>query len=131
MELNVYWPDALSDSYTELIVDILSLRPEREISRIKCTASRLWDENSTSRPTSRTKTTTYICSNLYFFIFYRRISHVFSCFVSSQKLDSHSVDVEPKKLKGKQELVMSKSFQQVDFWCKYLIGDLTILVLNF
>ncbi|XP_015687203.1 PR domain-containing protein 11 [Protobothrops mucrosquamatus] len=34
----------------------------------------------------------------------------------SQKLDSHSVDVEPKKLKGKQELVMSKSFQQVDFW---------------
>ncbi|XP_026563261.1 PR domain-containing protein 11 isoform X1 [Pseudonaja textilis] len=34
----------------------------------------------------------------------------------SQKFDSHSVDVEPKKLKGKQELVMSKSFQQVDFW---------------
>ncbi|XP_032082418.1 PR domain-containing protein 11 isoform X1 [Thamnophis elegans] len=34
----------------------------------------------------------------------------------SQKFDSHSMDVEPKKLKGKQELVMSKSFQQVDFW---------------
>uniref|UniRef100_A0A8C6XMJ1 PR domain-containing protein 11 n=1 Tax=Naja naja TaxID=35670 RepID=A0A8C6XMJ1_NAJNA len=34
----------------------------------------------------------------------------------SQKFDSHSVDVEPKKLKGKQELVMSKGFQQVDFW---------------
>ncbi|XP_013907746.1 PREDICTED: PR domain-containing protein 11 isoform X2 [Thamnophis sirtalis] len=34
----------------------------------------------------------------------------------SQKFDTHSMDVEPKKLKGKQELVMSKSFQQVDFW---------------
>ncbi|XP_070616664.1 PR domain-containing protein 11 isoform X1 [Erythrolamprus reginae] len=34
----------------------------------------------------------------------------------SQKFDSHSMDVEPKKLKGKQELAMSKSFQQVDFW---------------
>uniref|UniRef100_A0A8D2L661 PR/SET domain 11 n=1 Tax=Varanus komodoensis TaxID=61221 RepID=A0A8D2L661_VARKO len=34
----------------------------------------------------------------------------------SGKIDSQSVDVEPKKLKGKQDLVMSKSFQQVDFW---------------
>ncbi|XP_072842083.2 PR domain-containing protein 11 isoform X5 [Pogona vitticeps] len=34
----------------------------------------------------------------------------------SGKRDSQSVDVEPKKLKGKQDLIMSKSFQQVDFW---------------
>ncbi|XP_066466209.1 PR domain-containing protein 11 isoform X2 [Tiliqua scincoides] len=34
----------------------------------------------------------------------------------SGKGDSQSVDVEPKKLKGKQDLIMSKSFQQVDFW---------------
>ncbi|XP_062973523.1 PR domain-containing protein 11 isoform X2 [Elgaria multicarinata webbii] len=34
----------------------------------------------------------------------------------SGKVDSQSVDVEPKKLKGKQDLIMSKSFQQVDFW---------------
>ncbi|XP_008103740.2 zinc finger protein 862 isoform X2 [Anolis carolinensis] len=34
----------------------------------------------------------------------------------SRKVDSQSVDVEPKKLKGKQDLIMSKSFQQVDFW---------------
>ncbi|XP_025023519.1 PR domain-containing protein 11 isoform X3 [Python bivittatus] len=36
--------------------------------------------------------------------------------LGSQKVDSQSVDVEPKKLKGKQDLIMSKSFQQVDFW---------------
>uniref|UniRef100_A0A8D0BK63 PR/SET domain 11 n=1 Tax=Salvator merianae TaxID=96440 RepID=A0A8D0BK63_SALMN len=34
----------------------------------------------------------------------------------SGKIDSQSVDVEPKKMKGKQDLIMSKSFQQVDFW---------------
>ncbi|XP_077178402.1 PR domain-containing protein 11 isoform X5 [Paroedura picta] len=35
---------------------------------------------------------------------------------SSGKVDSQSVDMEPKKMKGKQDLMMSKSFQQVDFW---------------
>ncbi|XP_033005281.1 PR domain-containing protein 11 isoform X2 [Lacerta agilis] len=34
----------------------------------------------------------------------------------SGKVDSQSVNVEHKKLKGKQDLIMSKSFQQVDFW---------------
>nr|XP_056706829.1 PR domain-containing protein 11 isoform X2 [Euleptes europaea] len=34
----------------------------------------------------------------------------------SGKVDSQSVDMEPKKMKGKQDLMMSKSFQQVDFW---------------
>ncbi|XP_061466829.1 zinc finger protein 862-like isoform X3 [Rhineura floridana] len=34
----------------------------------------------------------------------------------SGKADSQSVNVEHKKLKGKQDLIMSKSFQQVDFW---------------
>ncbi|XP_053113489.1 PR domain-containing protein 11 isoform X3 [Hemicordylus capensis] len=34
----------------------------------------------------------------------------------SGKVDSQSVDIAPKKLKGKQDLIMSKSFQQVDFW---------------
>ncbi|XP_042308816.1 PR domain-containing protein 11 isoform X5 [Sceloporus undulatus] len=34
----------------------------------------------------------------------------------SGKVDSQSVDAEPKKLKGKQDLIMSKSFHQVDFW---------------
>ncbi|KAH0513917.1 PR domain-containing protein 11 [Microtus ochrogaster] len=30
--------------------------------------------------------------------------------------ESSSVDAEPKKLKGKRELFVTKSFQQVDFW---------------
>ncbi|XP_060118981.1 PR domain-containing protein 11 isoform X1 [Heteronotia binoei] len=34
----------------------------------------------------------------------------------SGKVDSQSLDMEPKKMKGKQDLMMSKSFQQVDFW---------------
>ncbi|XP_054826770.1 PR domain-containing protein 11 isoform X2 [Eublepharis macularius] len=34
----------------------------------------------------------------------------------SGKVESQSVDMEPKKMKGKQDLIMSKSFQQVDFW---------------
>nr|XP_028583288.1 PR domain-containing protein 11 isoform X1 [Podarcis muralis] len=34
----------------------------------------------------------------------------------SGKVDSQSMNVEHKKLKGKQDLIMSKSFQQVDFW---------------
>lgn len=32
------------------------------------------------------------------------------------------MEVEPKKLKGKRELIMPKSFQQVDFWCKWSLG---------
>ncbi|XP_032976005.1 PR domain-containing protein 11 isoform X3 [Rhinolophus ferrumequinum] len=34
----------------------------------------------------------------------------------SRRPDSSAMDVEPKKLKGKRELIMPKSFQQVDFW---------------
>eukprot|EP00076_Gallus_gallus_P021604 XP_015142679.1 PR domain-containing protein 11 isoform X5 [Gallus gallus] len=34
----------------------------------------------------------------------------------SGRLDPQSMDVEPKKLKGKRDLIMTKSFQQVDFW---------------
>ncbi|XP_037249786.1 PR domain-containing protein 11 isoform X4 [Falco rusticolus] len=30
--------------------------------------------------------------------------------------DPQSMEVEPKKLKGKRDLIMTKSFQQVDFW---------------
>ncbi|XP_074853644.1 PR domain-containing protein 11 isoform X2 [Carettochelys insculpta] len=30
--------------------------------------------------------------------------------------DSQSMEVEPKKLKGKRDLIVTKSFQQVDFW---------------
>ncbi|XP_033371327.1 PR domain-containing protein 11 isoform X4 [Parus major] len=30
--------------------------------------------------------------------------------------DSQSVEMEPKKLKGKRDVIMTKSFQQVDFW---------------
>lgn len=29
------------------------------------------------------------------------------------------MEVEPKKLKGKRDLIVTKSFQQVDFWCKW------------
>jgi hypothetical protein len=32
------------------------------------------------------------------------------------------VEVGPKKLKGKRDLIMPKSFQQVDFWCKWSWG---------
>lgn len=38
---------------------------------------------------------------------------------SSRRPDPSSMEVEPKKLKGKRELIMPKSFQQVDFWCKW------------
>ncbi|XP_021257010.1 PR domain-containing protein 11 isoform X1 [Numida meleagris] len=34
----------------------------------------------------------------------------------SGRPDPQSMDVEPKKLKGKRDLIMTKSFQQVDFW---------------
>ncbi|XP_064308345.1 PR domain-containing protein 11 isoform X2 [Phalacrocorax carbo] len=34
----------------------------------------------------------------------------------SGRPDPQSMEVEPKKLKGKRDLVMTKSFQQVDFW---------------
>nr|XP_055170916.1 PR domain-containing protein 11 isoform X2 [Nyctereutes procyonoides] len=34
----------------------------------------------------------------------------------SRRPDPSTMEVEPKKLKGKRELTMSKSFQQVDFW---------------
>ncbi|XP_023783777.1 zinc finger protein 862-like isoform X3 [Cyanistes caeruleus] len=32
------------------------------------------------------------------------------------RLDSQSIEMEPKKLKGKRDVIMTKSFQQVDFW---------------
>nr|XP_011722509.2 PR domain-containing protein 11 isoform X1 [Macaca nemestrina] len=34
----------------------------------------------------------------------------------SRRPDSSAMEVEPKKLKGKRDLIMPKSFQQVDFW---------------
>ncbi|XP_067413704.1 PR domain-containing protein 11 isoform X1 [Emydura macquarii macquarii] len=34
----------------------------------------------------------------------------------SGRADSQSIEVEPKKLKGKRDLIVTKSFQQVDFW---------------
>ncbi|XP_010216579.1 PREDICTED: PR domain-containing protein 11 isoform X3 [Tinamus guttatus] len=34
----------------------------------------------------------------------------------SGRPDPQSMDVEPKKMKGKRDLIMTKSFQQVDFW---------------
>ncbi|XP_030415839.1 PR domain-containing protein 11 isoform X2 [Gopherus evgoodei] len=34
----------------------------------------------------------------------------------SGRADSQSMEVESKKLKGKRDLIMTKSFQQVDFW---------------
>ncbi|XP_077719117.1 PR domain-containing protein 11 isoform X3 [Canis aureus] len=34
----------------------------------------------------------------------------------SRRPDPSTMEVEPKKLKGKRELIMPKSFQQVDFW---------------
>uniref|UniRef100_A0A7M4EYG9 PR domain-containing protein 11 n=2 Tax=Crocodylus porosus TaxID=8502 RepID=A0A7M4EYG9_CROPO len=34
----------------------------------------------------------------------------------SGRPDPQSMEVEPKKLKGKRDLIMTKSFQQVDFW---------------
>lgn len=41
---------------------------------------------------------------------------------SSRRADPSAMEVEPKKLKGKRDLVMPKSFQQVDFWCKWSWG---------
>lgn len=38
---------------------------------------------------------------------------------SSRRPDPSAMEVEPKKLKGKRDLIMPKSFQQVDFWCKW------------
>lgn len=37
---------------------------------------------------------------------------------SSRRPDPSAMEVEHKKLKGKRDLIMPKSFQQVDFWCK-------------
>ncbi|NXM06837.1 PRD11 protein, partial [Tyrannus savana] len=34
----------------------------------------------------------------------------------SGRPDPQSMEMEPKKLKGKRDLIMTKSFQQVDFW---------------
>ncbi|XP_017667321.1 PREDICTED: zinc finger protein 862-like isoform X3 [Lepidothrix coronata] len=34
----------------------------------------------------------------------------------SGRPDPQSIEMEPKKLKGKRDLIMTKSFQQVDFW---------------
>ncbi|XP_075783659.1 PR domain-containing protein 11 isoform X2 [Pelodiscus sinensis] len=34
----------------------------------------------------------------------------------SGRAESQSMEVEPKKLKGKRDLIVTKSFQQVDFW---------------
>nr|XP_035118329.1 PR domain-containing protein 11 isoform X7 [Callithrix jacchus] len=34
----------------------------------------------------------------------------------SRRPDSSAMEVEPKKLKGRRDLIMPKSFQQVDFW---------------
>ncbi|KAM6158678.1 PR domain-containing protein 11 isoform 2-T2 [Rhynchocyon petersi] len=34
----------------------------------------------------------------------------------SRRPDPSAMDIEPKKLKGKRDLVVPKSFQQVDFW---------------
>uniref|UniRef100_A0A9L0TRF2 PR domain-containing protein 11 n=1 Tax=Equus caballus TaxID=9796 RepID=A0A9L0TRF2_HORSE len=34
----------------------------------------------------------------------------------SRRPDPSAMEVEPKKLKGKRDLIMPKSFQQVDFW---------------
>lgn len=41
---------------------------------------------------------------------------------SSRRPDPSTMEMEPKKLKGKRELIMPKSFQQVDFWCKWSLG---------
>lgn len=41
---------------------------------------------------------------------------------SSRRPDPSAMEVEPKKLKGKRDLIMPKSFQQVDFWCKWSLG---------
>lgn len=38
---------------------------------------------------------------------------------SSRRPEPASMEVEPKKLKGKRDLIVTKSFQQVDFWCKW------------
>lgn len=48
---------------------------------------------------------------LFFFLWARARS-------SSRRLEPSSMEVEPKKLKGKRDLIVTKSFQQVDFWCK-------------
>ncbi|XP_031226955.1 PR domain-containing protein 11 isoform X3 [Mastomys coucha] len=34
----------------------------------------------------------------------------------SRRLEPSSMEVEPKKLKGKRDLIVAKNFQQVDFW---------------
>lgn len=41
---------------------------------------------------------------------------------SSRRPDPSVMEVEPRKLKGKRDLIMPKSFQQVDFWCKWSLG---------
>lgn len=41
---------------------------------------------------------------------------------SSRRSDPSVMEVEPRKLKGKRDLIMPKSFQQVDFWCKWSLG---------
>ncbi|KAF2977246.1 hypothetical protein EK904_008032 [Melospiza melodia maxima] len=38
----------------------------------------------------------------------------------SGRPDPQSMEMEPKKLKGKRDVIMTKSFQQVDFWWKLL-----------
>lgn len=38
---------------------------------------------------------------------------------SSRRPDASVMEVEPKKLKGKRDLIVPKSYQQVDFWCKF------------
>lgn len=38
------------------------------------------------------------------------------------------MDAEPKKLRGKRELFVTKSFQQVDFWCKWSGGSGQLLL---
>lgn len=41
---------------------------------------------------------------------------------SSRRPEPSVMEVEPRKLKGKRDLIMPKSFQQVDFWCKWSLG---------
>lgn len=47
---------------------------------------------------------------------------------SSRRPEPSSVEVEPKKLKGKRELFVTKGFQQVDFWCKWSGGSGQLLL---
>lgn len=48
---------------------------------------------------------------------------------SSRRPDPLAMEVEHKKLKGKRDLMMPKSFQQVDFWCKWSLGLFAELLL--